>query len=115
MRALRKLTTFCNSILIEKELSKLITTPARKKIWIYIDGNRLQPELAELSGVSQPAVSYFLQEVKLAGIIEYPKGRPPYKILDYVPPKWLDLVGNNISIQVEREEYKRRTLNDYEG
>jgi len=83
-------------------------------MWIYIDGSRYQPELAELSGVSQQAVSYFLQEAKLVGIIEYPKGRPPYKILDYVPPKWLDLVGDNISIQVHEEEYQRRTMNDYQ-
>lgn len=83
-------------------------------MWIYIDGKRNQPELAKLSGTSQPAVSYFLQEAKLAGIIENQKGTPPKKILDYVPPKWLSLVGDNISIQVDEEEHEKRTLNDYE-
>ena len=114
MRALRKTITFCNSALIEKKLSRIIKTPSRRKIWIYIDGNRHQPELAELSGVSQPAVSYFLNDAKLAGIIEYPKGKPPSRILDYVPAEWLDLVEDNISIQVEEEKYERRTLNDFE-
>jgi hypothetical protein len=38
------------------------------------------------------AVSNFLGACKTAGLVEYTKGEPPKRTLDYVPPSWIDLV-----------------------
>lgn len=112
LRNIKAILAFSNSNIIEKRLSEMIKTKARKLMWIYCDGTRTQTQIAELAGVSQQAVSYFLSEAKLAGIVDYSPGKEPFKVLDYVPPIWLDLVGGNITIDSGENE-ERRTLDEF--
>ncbi len=81
-----------NASVIEQELSKFATTNERKKMWVLVDGERMPKDLAVATGVTPQAVSYFLNAGIAAGLIEYRRGEPPRRVLDYVPPSWLDLV-----------------------
>lgn len=92
LKAILKVLILANADAIEKELSKIVTTNERKKIWILIDGKRKPKDIAKESGVTQMAISYFLNAGVVAGLIEYVKGEPPRRMLDYIPPAWINLV-----------------------
>ena len=93
LRKLTKVTVLANAKTIEAELSKVATTNERKKVWMLINGNRMPREIADSSGISAVAVSYFLTAAEAAGLVEYNRGEPPKRLLDYVPPAWLDLLA----------------------
>ena len=92
LKKISKILILANASIIEKELSKIANSDARKRIWVLIDGKRMPKDLAKEAGVTQMAVSYFLNAAASAEFIEYTKREPPCKILDYVPPSWIDLV-----------------------
>jgi hypothetical protein len=92
LKKISKILTLVNAAAIEKELSKIANTDARKKMWVLIDGQRMPKNIAKEVGVTQMAVSYFLNIASAADFIEYTQREPPHKILDYVPPSWIDLV-----------------------
>jgi len=92
LKKISKILTLVNAAAIEKELSKIANTDARKKMWVLIDGQRMPKNIAKEVGVTQMAVSYFLNTASAADFIEYTQREPPRKILDYVPPSWIDLV-----------------------
>ena len=93
LRAIKKILLLANSEIIEGELSKIATTDERRRIWVLIDGERTVKDLAKEVKVTERAVHYFLSALRAAGFIEYTRGKPPRKILDYVPPSWLQLVS----------------------
>jgi len=92
LKKISKILILSNAPAIEKELSKFATTNDRKKMWVLIDGRRLVKEIAAEAGVTVVAVSYFLNAGVAAELIEYEKGKSPRKVLNYVPPSWLELV-----------------------
>lgn len=92
LRRISKVLIIGNAAVIEKELSKIASSNERKKLWVYMDGKRMPKDLASLAGVTAMAVSFFLNAGVAASLIEYEKGKPPSRLLDYVPPDWLSLV-----------------------
>ena len=92
LRKISKILMLANAPTIEKELSKIATSDVRKKMWVLIDGKRMAKDIANEVGVTQMAVSYFLTAAVAAELIEYAPREPPRKILDYVPPSWIELV-----------------------
>ncbi len=92
LRKISKVLTLSNGTVIEKELSKIASSNDRKRLWIYMDGKRMPKDLASLVGVTVMAVSIFLNVGVAANLVEYDKGKPPTRLLDYVPPEWLSLV-----------------------
>jgi hypothetical protein len=108
LKKISKILMVANALIIEKELSKLATSDARKKIWVLIDGKRMPKDLAKEVGITQMAISYFLNAAASAEFIEYTQREPPRKILDYVPPSWIDLVTKEL---VEIDEQKIREGN----
>jgi len=108
LRKTSKILILANASVIEKELSKIATSDVRKKIWILIDGKRMAKDIANEIGVTQMAVSYFLSAAVAAELIEYAPREPPRKILDYVPPSWIELVKLPIieEEKAEREQNK---------
>jgi len=92
LRKISKILILANASTIEKELLKIANTDARKKMWVLIDGKRVPKDIAKEAGVTQMAVSYFLDAASAAELVEYAKREPPRRILDYVPPSWIDLV-----------------------
>jgi len=92
LKSILKVLILENADAIEKELSKIATTDERKKMWVLMDGKRMPKDVANEAGVTKMAVSNFLSAGMTAELIEYVKGEPPRRILDYVPPTWINLV-----------------------
>jgi len=92
LRKISRILILANAPAVEKELSKIATTEERKKIWVLMDGKRMPGDLAKEAGVTAMAVSRFLNAGEAAGLIEYKRGEPPRRALDYVPPAWTELV-----------------------
>ena len=105
LRKISKILILANAKAIENELSKYATTNERKKVWVLIDGERMSKDIAQLAGIKRRAVDVFLQTLETAELIENPRGKPPRKILDYVPPSWLELV--KVEESKEKKQRKR--------
>jgi hypothetical protein len=91
LKKISKILTLANAPVIEKELSKIANSDARKIMWVLIDGKRMPKDIAQEVGVTQMAVSYFLNAACTAEAIEYTQREPPRRMLDYVPPSWIEL------------------------
>jgi hypothetical protein len=92
LRKISKVLTLSNAPAIEKELSKIASSKERKQMWVLLDGKRMSKEIADAVRVTPQAVSLFLIAGTALELIEYQRGKPPHRILDYVPPEWLSLV-----------------------
>ena len=92
LRKISKILTLVNARVIENELSKFATTPERKKVWVLIDGNRTVDELMKYGGMKRRTVYDFLKILEVVEFIEFPRGKAPKKLLDFVPASWLNLV-----------------------
>jgi transcription initiation factor IIE alpha subunit len=99
LKKISKLMTLVNAEVLEKTLSKYVTTNERKKAWILIDGKRTTEEIGQLAGMKLRTIQDFLKILTDASLIE--TSRPPKRIVDYVPASWLDLSQN------EAEEKKQ--------
>jgi hypothetical protein len=95
LKAILKVLVMSNGPAIEKELAKIATTNDRKKMWMAITGTLMPKEIASQANVTQMAVSNFLAACKTAGLVEYNKGEPPKRLVDYVPPSWLELIRSS--------------------
>src|SRR5437867_1609026 len=107
LRKISRVLILTNGSVIEKELSKIASSKERKRMWVYLDGKKMPKDIADAVKVTAQAVSLFLNAGVALELIEYQRGKPPRRILDYVPPEWLSLVeipseteGNAESAQV---------------
>jgi hypothetical protein len=92
LRTISKILLFANSAAVEKELEKVAPTEERKKVWVLIYGKRMPKDIATDGKVGERTVNYFLIDASAADIVEYTKGKPPRRSLNYVPPAWIELV-----------------------
>lgn len=92
LKKVTKILTLANASTIENELAKIAGTDERKKMWLLLDGKRMANDVAKEVGVSTMAVSYFLNAGKVAELIDYERGKPPTRALDYIPPTWINLL-----------------------
>jgi hypothetical protein len=92
LRKISRILILANAASVEKELSKIATTNERKKMWVLMDGKKMPKDLAKETGVTIMTVSNFLAAGVAAELVEYNRGEPPRRILDYVPPNWIELV-----------------------
>jgi hypothetical protein len=60
LRKISKVLTLTNSVVIEKELSKIATSKERKQMWVLIDGKRLLGDIATAVKMTPQAVGQFL-------------------------------------------------------
>jgi hypothetical protein len=92
LRKISKVLTLTNSIVIEKELAKLASSKERRQMWICTDGLGDRIQIANAVRVTPQAVGQFLKAGVALDLIEYETGKPPRRLLDYVPPEWLSLI-----------------------
>jgi len=101
LKKISKILTLVNAEAIEDELSKYATTDNRKKIWVLINGTRMPANIAQSTGISTRSVERFLKVLEIAELIENLWGKPPKRLLDYVPASWLDLVKVEVTSEEE--------------
>ena len=104
LKNISKILALVNAKAIETELLNYATTKDRKRVWVLIDGQRVSKEIAELIGITERGVNKILKIFETAELIENPRGEPPKRLLNYVPPSWLELVN----IEVSRKETRTR-------
>lgn len=107
LKKISKILTLAHGASIEKELSKVVRSNNQKKMWVLIDGEKTSKVIAQEVGVTVRAVDNFLASAKQAVWVDNPWGKPPRRIIDYVPPSWIDL----FKIPEEAEE-KEKGQND---
>jgi len=110
LRKISKILTLANASIIEGELSKIAKTDSRKKMWVLIDGKRMPQDIAKMIGVTRRAVTYFLDDAAAAEFIKYNPYEPPRRLLDYVPPSWIDLVTKERGEEEEVAKDKPQTM-----
>ena len=93
LKKISKILLLVYSKVVEGELSKLANSDERKIAWVLIDGKRKVPEIIAKGKLSTATTSRFLNACMTAGLAEYQKGKAPRRLLDYVPPSWLDLIN----------------------
>ena len=92
LRVISRVLLIAHAEAIEKELGKLASTDDRKRWWVLFDGSRSVSDVARATGKTERAVAYFVRDATNAGFLDAPGRKPPSRALDYVPPKWLELV-----------------------
>lgn len=102
LKKISKILILANAKAIESELSKYATTDERKKIWVLIDGQTMSKDIAQSIGITKRGVDKFLKTLEIAELIENPRGEAPKRLLDYVPPSWLELV--KVEVPKKKEE-----------
>ena len=83
-------------------------------MWVLLNGKRMSKEIADAVKVTPQAVSLFLIAGAGLELIDYQRGKPPRRILDYVPPEWLALVempsepeaGESTAVETKTEVLK---------
>ncbi len=94
LRKISKILLLANASVIEAELGKIASSDIRKKMWVLIDGIRMPKDIGNELKVTDRAVRYFLDSLIAAGFIENPRGQAPKRILDYVPPSWIEATAS---------------------
>lgn len=92
LKKISKILTLSNGKMLEIEIAKYASTNDRKKIWVLIDGVRQADDIVKTSGLTQAPVYKFLKILEDSGLIERQHGKPPQRLLDYVPAGWIELV-----------------------
>ena len=105
LKVISKILLLSNSQAVKKEIEKICTSDGRKRMWVLADGNRMPAAIATEAKVTSMAVSTFLNAGESAGLIQYKRGEPPRRILDYVPPEWIELtLGAESTLGGEQQE-----------
>jgi len=115
LKKISKVLILANAGAVEKELSKIASTNDRKKMWLLMDGKRMPADIAKEASVTAMAVSYFLSAAVAAELVEYKRGEPPRRILDYVPPSWIELVKLPTTSAVAEEVHQAKLDTSIEG
>lgn len=103
LKKISKILILANAKAIESELSKYATTDERKIVWVLMDGKRKSKDIAKSIEISTRAVDRFLKILESAELIENPWGKAPKRLLDYVPPSWVELV----KVEAPKEEEEK--------
>lgn len=104
LKKILKILTLAHSDAIEGTLSKIATTDERKQIWVLVDGNLMSKDIADRVGITEDAVNKFLRVLQRAELIDNPPRKPPRRLIDYVPPSWIDLLRPEEEIETELGE-----------
>lgn len=91
LRVIKKILTLGHSDRITKELEKLCTTDERKKIWVLINGESMTKDIAKEVKLKRRGIERFLNQAEELGFIKNPKMNPPYRLINFVPPEWIEL------------------------
>ncbi len=109
LRKMSKILIMSNGTNLEKELAKYATNDDRKRIWVLIDGNRQADEILKATGLTKTPVYNFLKILEDSNLIERQHGKPPKRLLEFVPAEWADLIQTDIK-QLEKDVQQQVAL-----
>jgi len=96
LKKITRILTTVNAEALEKAIAKYASTDERKRIWVLIDGTKFPKDMAAIIGnIKKRAIELFLDELERGQLITNPKRKPAEKLVDYVPPKWVELLERN--------------------
>ena len=104
LKKISKILLLAHGEQLELELGRTATTDDRKRIWVLIDGTLGPEEISEQTKLSVGSVRNFLTTLEKAELVENPYGTPPRRLIDYVPPSWIDLVTKQQQLSKEEEK-----------
>jgi hypothetical protein len=90
LRVISRVLILANADAIQKELTKYASTAPRQHAWALMDGTRTVPEIAALVKQTPRAINLFVAAAAEAGMVEAAPGKPPVRLLDYVPVAWAE-------------------------
>jgi len=97
LRKIARILILANSDTLTKILSRYATTDERKMIWVLIDGVNMPKDIAKKVGkIKRRAVEIFLEELEQSKLVENPKRKPPTRLIDFVPPAWMNLLKKRV-------------------
>src|SRR6266508_6952823 len=88
IRRLNATVRFAFARQLQTELEKVASTPDRRRIWAVIDGELTTKDISRQLGIPRRTVDFFLSLAEECGLLQNPRGRPPVKLVDYVPLEW---------------------------
>jgi hypothetical protein len=103
VKILRKLTEIQLRGPIKDELSKLVSSNERKKMWIFSDGTASTVEIAKRVGVSPRAIQYYVQDGLKAGFLRVDKRGYPSRTIDWIPPEWERTLAGGVQGETKLE------------
>jgi len=112
LKKISKILILAHGESIEREISKVATSDERKKIWVLIDGTKMSKDIAKEVGVAVRSVNRFLAIATKAGLVDNPWGKPPKRVIDYVPPSWVQLIKFP---EEEKEAVEQSGMHEREG
>lgn len=103
LKKISKILTMAHGEQLEKELDKIATSDDRKRIWVLINGELTPEEISKQTRITIGTVKNYLTALKKTELIENPYGKPPRRLVDYVPPEWIEL------LKLPEEKVKEKT------
>jgi len=94
LEKISKILLLVNGDKLESELNKICSTNDRKKIWVLIDKKMNPEDISKQAEILIGTVRNFITMLEKAELVENVYGKPPVKMIDYIPPKWVELLKN---------------------
>jgi hypothetical protein len=104
LKKISKILAMAHGEQLEKELSKIASTDDRKRIWVLMNGELTPEEISRQTNITIGTIKNYLTILKKAELIENPYGKPPKKLIEYIPPRWVEL----LKLPEEKTEEKTR-------
>lgn len=89
---------------IENQLEKFASSKERKMIWVLLNGNNDNKELAKITKLSIRGIQNILKEYEDCDLINNPRGKPATRKIGYVPPLWFELVPKEPDEEEEKND-----------
>jgi len=104
LKNISKVLILSNSDKITTELEKTATNNERKIIWVLINGINDNKGIAERVGITERSVRRTIKLFEEAELVDNPWGKPARRLLNYVPPAWIELLPPEKEVNEEGEK-----------
>ena len=104
LKNISKLLTFAHSEKIKAELEEIATNDERKMIWVLIDGTKVNKIIVERVNIMKRSVRRNIKVFEEAGLVLNPRGKPASRLLNNIPPYWIELLPPEKELNEEGEK-----------
>ena len=104
LKNISKVLILSNSEKIKVELEKIATNDERKIIWVLINGKNDNKIISERARITERSVRRIIKLFEEAELVDNPRGKPARRLLNYVPPDWIELLPPEKEVNEEGEK-----------